>query len=66
MFNTRLIDLQHKERRRQLDKLIAVTDIYVWKVLRHDLHLPRRQVEQAVLDLVERNLPFSGPSPQGR
>lgn len=62
VFATRLTEFEHKERRRQLDKLIAVTDIYVWKVLRHDLRLPRRQVEQAMLDLVECNLPCPYPA----
>jgi AcrR family transcriptional regulator len=39
-------------RSRRVAQLIAVTDLYVWKVLRRDLNLSRRDTEVAVRDLV--------------
>jgi AcrR family transcriptional regulator len=39
---------------RRLAQLVAVTDLYVWKVLRRDLGLPRDETEAAVRDLVYR------------
>jgi AcrR family transcriptional regulator len=44
------------ERRLRTASLVAVTDVYVWKVLRRDLGLPRPDVETAVADLVRRTL----------
>ena len=38
----------------RLAQLVAVTDLYVWKVLRRDLGLPREETEAAVRDLVGR------------
>jgi len=38
----------------RLAQLVAVTDLYVWKVLRRDLGLPRNETEVAVRDLVYR------------
>jgi hypothetical protein len=35
---------------------VAVTDVYVWKILHRDLGLPRHEVEAAVVDLVRRTL----------
>ena len=34
-------------------QLIAVTDVYVWKLLRRDARLSRPQVERAVTELIE-------------
>ena len=42
---------EHKQR---LAQLVAVTDLYVWKVLRHDLGLSRDETEMAVRDLITR------------
>ena len=42
------------EGERRLAQLVAVTDLYVWKVLRRDLGLPRDETEAAVRDLVRR------------
>lgn len=42
------------ERAQRLAQLIAVTDLYVWKVLRRDLGLSRDEVEAAMRDLVLR------------
>ncbi len=38
----------------QIAQLIAVTDLYVWKLLRRDLELSRDEVEGALADLVMR------------
>lgn len=42
------------ERTQRLAQLVAVTDLYVWKVLRRDLGLSRDETEIAVRDLVNR------------
>jgi len=41
-------------RSQRVAQLIAVTDLYVWKVLRRDLGLSRDDTEVAVRDLVDR------------
>lgn len=41
---------------RRLVQLIAVTDVYVWKLLHHDLGLSREDAEAAIVDLVRRVL----------
>jgi AcrR family transcriptional regulator len=41
------------ERRRRLAELVAVCDVYVWKLLRRDGDLSRRQTEVALLELLE-------------
>jgi AcrR family transcriptional regulator len=40
-------------RERRLAQLIAVTDVYIWKLLRRDHGLGRRQTETAIRELVE-------------
>ena len=40
------------DRRRRLAQLIAVCDVYTWKLLRRDLGLSRRQTELAVVELL--------------
>lgn len=40
-------------KKRRAAELVAVTDVYVWKVLRRDLGLSRDQTEAAVTELVE-------------
>jgi AcrR family transcriptional regulator len=49
-----LADRPTDVRRHQLAQLIAVTDLYVWKVLRRDLGLSREETERAMRDLVQR------------
>jgi AcrR family transcriptional regulator len=39
--------------RRRVAQLVAVCDVYVWKLLRRDMKLGRRQVEAALIELVE-------------
>jgi AcrR family transcriptional regulator len=41
------------ERRRRLTQLVAVTDLYVWKLLRRDGGLSRRQTERALVELLQ-------------
>jgi hypothetical protein len=33
-------------------KLIAVTDVYIWKLLRRDMGLDRDQVERSIAEMV--------------
>ncbi len=41
------------ERKRRLAEVVAVCDVYTWKLLRRDAGLSRRQTELALLELVE-------------
>jgi AcrR family transcriptional regulator len=41
------------ELRRRLAQLVAVCDVYVWKLLRRDAGLSRRQTELALVELLE-------------
>ena len=49
-----LRDLPTGQRQRRFAELVAVTDLYVWKILRRDRGLSRRETESAVRDLVSR------------
>jgi AcrR family transcriptional regulator len=40
-------------KRRRVAQLVAITDVYVWKLLRRDLQLSRRQTEAAIIELIE-------------
>lgn len=40
-------------RRRRFAQLVAITDVYVWKVLRRDLRLSRPQTQTAIIELIE-------------
>ncbi len=39
-------------RRHAIHALHAATDVYVWKLLRRDLHLTRGETERTMVDLV--------------
>jgi AcrR family transcriptional regulator len=41
------------ERRRRLAQVVAICDVYTWKLLRRDAGLSRRQTELALLELLE-------------
>ena len=41
------------ERRRRLAQLVAVCDVYTWKLLRRDAALSRRQTELAIAELLQ-------------
>lgn len=46
--------LPSSQRRRRTAQLVAVTDVYLWKVLQQDVGLNRRETEAAVRELAER------------
>lgn len=48
-----LAGLSGKARERRLAQLIAITDLYTWKLLRRDLGLSRWQAETAMRELIE-------------
>jgi AcrR family transcriptional regulator len=47
-----LIDLVGVERQRRLAQLVAICDVYTWKLLRRDAGLSRRQTELALGELL--------------
>jgi hypothetical protein len=49
-------DLTPAERAQRIAQLIAVIDLYSWKVLRRDLGMSRDETEAAVRDLVDRTV----------
>jgi AcrR family transcriptional regulator len=53
VFEAALAPLTGAERKRRLAELVAVCDVYTWKLLRRDAALSRRQTELALLELVE-------------
>ena len=53
VFAATLADLSGSARARRLAQLIAVTDVYTWKLLRRDRLLSRRQTELAMRELLE-------------
>src|SRR5215831_8811581 len=53
VFTSALTDLQGDERVRRLAEVIALTDVYVWKVLRRDRGLSRLQTELALCEVLE-------------
>lgn len=53
-FPAALAGLSGAARERRLDLLACATDIYIWKLLRHDRELNRAQVAEAIEDLVGR------------
>lgn len=53
VFAAALEGLRGVERERRVAQLVAVCDVYVWKLLRRDRGLSRRQTELAMRELVE-------------
>jgi AcrR family transcriptional regulator len=49
----RVLGLLAEERRRRLAQLVAVCDVYTWKLLRRDRGLSRRETERALVELLE-------------
>ena len=47
-----LLGLRGSARRTRKAALVAATDVYTWKLLRHDLGLSRADTEQAIVDLI--------------
>lgn len=53
VFAGALRDLRGAKRQRRLAQLIAITDVFTWKLLRLDRRLSRNQTEVAMRELVE-------------
>lgn len=53
-FEPQLARLDPQTRERRLAQLVAVCDVYVWKILRRDLGLDVLQTEAALVELIER------------
>jgi AcrR family transcriptional regulator len=53
VFASALADRVGVERRRRLAQLVAICDVYTWKLLRRDAGLSRRQTELALTELIE-------------
>jgi AcrR family transcriptional regulator len=51
-FSSLLVQLSPALRRRRLGELVAVTDIYSWKVLRRDVGLSPAEVEASLRELI--------------
>lgn len=52
VFAPQLARLKPREREHRIVALYAATDIYIWKLLRRDLKLDRRETEETILRLV--------------
>jgi AcrR family transcriptional regulator len=52
MFAPTLASLRGVDRKRRLAQLVAVCDVYTWKLLRRDAGLSRRQTELAMFELL--------------
>jgi AcrR family transcriptional regulator len=53
VFASTLEGLAGQARERRLAQLVAVCDVYTWKLLRQDAGLGRRETELALLELIE-------------
>lgn len=52
VFGNALAPLGRTDRDRRLAQLVAVCDVYTWKLLRRDAGLSRRQTERALLEML--------------
>jgi AcrR family transcriptional regulator len=53
VFEAELVRLRGRARSRRRTQLIALTDVYVWKLLRLDLGVPRADAEEIVLGMID-------------
>jgi AcrR family transcriptional regulator len=53
-FAPQLEPLGGDTRRRRLAQLVALTDVYTWKLLRRDMELGRKETERAIAEMIER------------
>jgi AcrR family transcriptional regulator len=53
VFEPELVRLRGRARARRRTQLIALTDVYVWKLLRRDLAVPRADAEEIVLGMID-------------
>jgi AcrR family transcriptional regulator len=56
VFSPWLDELTGAAREQRVDQLVAVTDVYVWKLLARDLERSRRRIKATLVDLVTRTL----------
>jgi AcrR family transcriptional regulator len=61
-FEPQLSALEVRTRERRLAQLVAICDVYVWKILRRDIGLERAHVEEAVVEMIERLLDPDSPT----
>jgi AcrR family transcriptional regulator len=52
-FEPQLANLSDEARKRRMAQLVAVCDVYTWKLLRRDMKLDVGQTELAVIELIE-------------
>jgi AcrR family transcriptional regulator len=52
-FEPQLAELDEETRERRLAQLVAICDVYVWKILRRDMQLDVKQAEIAIVELVK-------------
>ncbi len=52
-FEPQLAQLDERMRRRRMAQLVAVCDVYVWKLLRQDMQLSVPDTEIALIELIE-------------
>lgn len=63
-FEPQLAELSPHKRRRRLAQLVAMCDVYVWKILRRDIGMEVEEVEDALVEMLERLLaPDPPPAP---
>ena len=53
VFEPELTRLRGRARARRRAQLIVLTDVYVWKLLRRDLAMPRADAEEVVLGMID-------------
>ena len=53
-FEPQLANLGPHKRERRLAQLVAICDVYVWKILRRDIGLEIPEVEDAIVEMIER------------
>ena len=52
-FAPQLEPIRGTAKRRRLAQLVAITDVYVWKLLSHDMALSRAQTQAAIIEMIE-------------
>jgi AcrR family transcriptional regulator len=60
VFEPELIRLRRRARARRRTQLIALTDVYVWKLLRRDLAVPRADAEEIALGMIDALCAYGG------
>jgi AcrR family transcriptional regulator len=63
-FEPQLSRLKGQARERRLAQLVAVCDVYMWKILRRDLGLSVASTEAAFLELIERLIEPDAAAPK--